>query len=90
MSLNMNYWLSEELQLQEKDQLNALLGNLGQTVPQGMDLPESPKSFPENFSRENLMRLPLIKLVKCLSAVRLHVAIPVQVPEINNSSAAQY
>lgn len=31
MSLNMNYWLSEELQPQEKEQLNALLGNVGQT-----------------------------------------------------------
>lgn len=55
-------------------------------VPQGMGLPVSPKSFPETSSWENLMRLPLITLVKCWSAVRWHV----QVPDTNNSSTTQY
>lgn len=40
-----------------------------------MSFSGSPRTFPETFSYENSIRLLLIKLVKCLSAIKLHVAV---------------
>lgn len=70
---------------------DVLVGNLGQmdNLPKH-GLTESQKSFPGIFPVRFWWDSHYIKLIKCLSAVRLHIAIPMQVPDTNKSSTAQY
>lgn len=64
------------------------LGRMDNSPKHG--LTESQKSFPGIFPVRFWWDSHYIKLMKCLSAVKLHVAIPMQVPDTIKFSTAQY